>query len=330
MILSSVIRCGPLISCLAIVACSNISVTTGSVSDSASVNDSSSVTNAVSVSDSGPAEEIDVSSIPEVIPVKEEIVRAGNYSPYTVLGGTYEVMETSRGYREVGIASWYGSKFHGRLTSNGEVYDMFQITAAHKTLPIPAYVLVRNLDNDRELIVRVNDRGPFHDDRIIDLSWAAAAKLGYADNGTAQVEVIALDPEDYQPTLASLAAEDSPQLADIDISSPTEPQQIIEPLQATEPPQEAVYLQVAAFSSLQSARDLIDRLALLTDINMDISFPQAEGGFYRVLAGPIENSNQVDILQTLLELNGLPPGYRVTSELLSAANCVVDSDTANC
>ena len=274
MALSKITKGSVLVACAILAACNSAPVQIGSVTDS------------------GPDREIDVANIPEVIPVKEAVVRAGNYSPYTVLGGTYEVLETSRGYREVGIASWYGRKFHGRLTSNGEVYDMYQITAAHKTLPIPAYVLVRNLENDRELIVRVNDRGPFHDDRIIDLSWAAAEKLGYAGNGTAQVEVIALDPDDYQITLARLAAEDSPQLPEVDTSNPEVPQQ------------ESVYLQVAAFSNLESARGLIDSLALLTDINVDILPSQEGDGLYRVLAGPIENSNQVDILQTLLELNG--------------------------
>lgn len=300
MALSKITKGSVLVACAILAACNSAPVQIGSVTDS------------------GPDREIDVANIPEVIPVKEAVVRAGNYSPYTVLGGTYEVLETSRGYREVGIASWYGRKFHGRLTSNGEVYDMYQITAAHKTLPIPAYVLVRNLENDRELIVRVNDRGPFHDDRIIDLSWAAAEKLGYAGNGTAQVEVIALDPDDYQITLARLAAEDSPQLPEVDTSNPEVPQQ------------ESVYLQVAAFSNLESARGLIDSLALLTDINVDILPSQEGDGLYRVLAGPIENSNQVDILQTLLELNGLPPGYRVTSSALPKANCVANSDTTNC
>ena len=300
MALSKITKGSVLVACAILAACNSTPVQIGSVTDS------------------GPDRKIDVANIPEVIPVKEAVVRAGNYSPYTVLGGTYEVLETSRGYREVGIASWYGRKFHGRLTSNGEVYDMYQITAAHKTLPIPAYVLVRNLENDRELIVRVNDRGPFHDDRIIDLSWAAAEKLGYADNGTAQVEVIALDPDDYQITLARLAAEDSPQLPEVDTSNLEVPQQ------------ESVYLQVAAFSNLESARGLIDSLALLTDINVDILPAQAGDGIYRVLAGPIENSNQVDILQTLLELNGLPPGYRVTSSALPKTNCVANSDTTNC
>jgi|MEHZ01.5.fsa_nt_MEHZ011551434.1_13 rare lipoprotein A len=264
-----------------------------------------------SSSDAAPSRSIDVSNIPDVIPRQEEVVRAGNYSPYTVLGGTYEVMETSRGYRETGLASWYGSKFHGRLTSNGEIYDMYQITAAHKTLPIPAYVLVRNLDNNREIIVRVNDRGPFHEDRIIDLSWAAASKLGYADHGVARVEVIALDPNDYQITLASLAAERNPQIDDSPAIS----------LVAPEPS----HLQIAALSTAESARDLADSVSLLTEIKVEVFLPQSGETFYRVLAGPIDGSSDLAVLQALLELNGLPPGYLINIDRSSYVNC----DTAS-
>ncbi len=270
-----------------------------------------------STSDSAPQRVIDVSRIPEVVPEPEEVLRTGNISPYTVLGGTYEVMPSSRGYRETGYASWYGSKFHGRLTSNGEVYDMYQITAAHKTLPIPAYVLVRNLDNGKELIVRVNDRGPFHDDRIIDLSWAAAAKLGYADSGVARVEVIALDPNDYQTTLAKLAAENS---------SPAAP-----PVQRIEDNSARLsHLQIAALSNPDAAEVLADTVESLADIDVQVIPPAGGGDFYRVLAGPIVETTQLDILQTLLELNGLPAGYLVDYGAIRLANCDVSSDSLSC
>ena len=117
-----------------------------------------------------------------------------NKSPYTQFGKTYYVLNSSQGFRETGIASWYGSKFHGRRTSNGDVYNMYAMTAAHKTLPIPTYVRVTNQENRRSVIVRVNDRGPFHESRIIDLSYVAALKLGFAANGTAKVSVEALNP----------------------------------------------------------------------------------------------------------------------------------------
>ena len=271
--------------------------------------------------DSGPRRQVDVSDIPAVVPVPEPIVRAGNYSTYTVLGGTYEVLDSSRGYREIGVASWYGTKFHGRLTSNGEVYDMYQITAAHKTLPIPAYVLVRNLENDRELIVRVNDRGPFHDDRIIDLSWAAAAKLGYADTGVARVEVIALDPNDYQTTLAALAAESNPQPELVE--SPLSPEISIEA-------NELSYLQIAALSNAESARDLADNISQLTEVSVEIILPSAGESLYRVLAGPMDDAGELALLQTLLELNGLPPGYRVSRDSFSVANCIPEPDLSSC
>ena len=143
--------------------------------------------------DGSPVAPPDVSRVPEPVPRREPVARYGNKSPYTVLGRTYEVLPTARGYRERGLASWYGTKFHGRLTSSREPYDMYKMTAAHKTLPLPTYVRVTNLENGRSLVVRVNDRGPFHEGRIIDLSYTAAIRLGVHTKGTARVEVEALD-----------------------------------------------------------------------------------------------------------------------------------------
>ena len=124
----------------------------------------------------------------------ERPTKRGNPKSYTVLGKTYYVMNSAAGYDAVGNASWYGRKFHGRLTSSGEPFDMYELTAAHRTLPIPTYARVTNLENDRSTIVRINDRGPFHDNRIIDLSYAAAVKLGYSARGTARVRVEVLEP----------------------------------------------------------------------------------------------------------------------------------------
>ena len=118
--------------------------------------------------------------------------RYGNRAEYIVDGKTYAVMPSAKGYHERGVASWYGTKFHKHRTSSGEKYNMYQATAAHKTLPLPTYVLVRNLENGREAVVKVNDRGPFHADRILDLSYAAAKKLGIYQHGTAAVEVTAM------------------------------------------------------------------------------------------------------------------------------------------
>lgn len=154
------------------------------------------------VPDSAPDEIIDVDAIPEPEVIREPRSAVGNRSSYTVLGKQYRVLGDAEGYVETGIASFYGKKFHGRRTSNLEVYDMYAFSAAHKTLPLPSFVRVTNLDNGKSVIVRVNDRGPFHPGRVIDLSYAAATKLGYVRNGTARVEVRALVPEDGAPVYA--------------------------------------------------------------------------------------------------------------------------------
>ncbi|MFI4969699.1 MAG: septal ring lytic transglycosylase RlpA family protein, partial [Lysobacterales bacterium] len=145
--------------------------------------------------DNGPAAPpIDVSRIPEPVPRNEPRSRYGNKDSYSVLGQTYHVLADPRGYDERGIASWYGNKFHGYMTSSFEPYDMYAFSAAHKTLPLPSYARVTNLDNGKSVIVRINDRGPFHENRIIDLSYAAAVKIGVWPKGTGLVEVRAIDP----------------------------------------------------------------------------------------------------------------------------------------
>ena len=144
------------------------------------------------VQDYGPDHEVDVSDVSNAIPKDEPRSRAGNPKSYVVNGQRYYVRSSAVGYKEQGIASWYGYKFHGNKTSNGEVYDMYEMTAAHKSLPLPTYVRVTNLKNNRSIIVRVNDRGPFAKGRIIDLSYVAAQKLDMVKAGTARVEVEAL------------------------------------------------------------------------------------------------------------------------------------------
>nr|WP_246505747.1 septal ring lytic transglycosylase RlpA family protein [Coralloluteibacterium stylophorae] len=163
------------------------------------------------IADGDPSVALDVSTLAEPVPQAEAPARYGNRSPYSVLGKDYEVLDGRRAaaYREQGIASWYGTKFHGRKTSSLEPYDMCQFSAAHKTLPLPSYALVTNLENGRDVIVRVNDRGPFHDGRVIDLSYAAALKIGVHARGTARVEVQAIDPGDrrWQRFLAERSAQ---------------------------------------------------------------------------------------------------------------------------
>lgn len=148
------------------------------------------------VNDSTPTYIPNVACIPEPEVVNLPRSPVGNKSPYAVLGKQYQVMDSTRGYAEKGTASYYGAKFHGRLTSNREVYDMYAFTAAHKTLPLPSFARVTNLDNGESVIVRVNDRGPFHDGRVVDLSYAAAVRLGITQRGTGNVEIRALQPGD--------------------------------------------------------------------------------------------------------------------------------------
>ena len=141
---------------------------------------------------------------PDAVPKIEPLSRFGNRfgkngrsNSYVALNRRYHVMPTSRGYRARGMASWYGTQFHGRKTSNGERYNMFAMTAAHPTLPLPTYAKVTNLSNGKSVVVKINDRGPFHPGRIIDLSYVAAAKLGVLGRGTAHVEVVSIDPRDH-------------------------------------------------------------------------------------------------------------------------------------
>ncbi|MFW5926719.1 MAG: septal ring lytic transglycosylase RlpA family protein [Wenzhouxiangella sp.] len=142
--------------------------------------------------DGAPDKVLDPALIREPEPAPEPLSPYGNHSPYEVNGATYRVRSSAAGYRERGQASWYGTKFHGRATSSGEPYDMYRLTAAHRTLPLPTWAEVTRLDTGQRIVVRVNDRGPFHPDRIIDLSWAAAVKLDMVEAGTAPVEVRAI------------------------------------------------------------------------------------------------------------------------------------------
>jgi rare lipoprotein A len=216
--------------------------------------------------DRGPSRPIDPAQIREVIPIIENRTAAGNRSPYTVNGRTYRIMPSEEGYRERGFASWYGEKFHGHRTSNGEIYDMYQLSAAHKSMPIPGYLRVTNLENNRSIIVRVNDRGPFHSDRIIDLSYAAAYMLGFDARGTAMVEV-----ESVIPTLAA--------------------SQLPENVQSSATAEVAEqYLQVGAFSDLHAAEQLSVKLRNLTTRPVFIRSVQAREGnqtIHRVRVGPI-------------------------------------------
>ncbi len=222
-------------------------------------------------------------SYSEPQPIDEPPARYGNKNPYSVLGRTYHLLPTARGYRETGIASWYGNKFHGRLTSSREVYDMHAYTAAHKTLPIPTVVRVTNLENGRSVRVRVNDRGPFHDNRIIDLSWAAARKLGMTQKGTALVRVEALFPDDARLPEKPAAADH-------------------------------FWLQVGAFSLKGNARALQKRLAAAGMRETRVQQVKLSSGspVYRLQLGPLHTVEEADRLTRRLLEMGLEPPHIVT------------------
>ena len=229
--------------------------------------------------DRAPENSIDIINIPEVVP--EPVVRtiAGNRSPYTVLGKSYFVLSSEEGYSERGIASWYGEKFHGHKTSNGEVFDMYQVSAAHKSLPIPSFLRVTNLDNNRSIIVRVNDRGPFHGNRIIDLSYAAALKLGYADIGTARVQLDAIITEKL--------SSDSVSRGNIEPKALSSVSRVLIKNQ---------YLQIAALSSRESATELLANVEEVIDEPVFINTMKDPTGktLYRVRVGPIGDPAELE------------------------------------
>lgn len=231
--------------------------------------------------DGPPRKTIEVNDIPDAVPQVEPLSRYGNPSRYTVFGKTYHVMRSANNYKATGIASWYGTKFHERRTSSGEPYNMFAMTAAHKTLPIPSFVRVTNLNNGRHIIVKVNDRGPFHENRIIDLSYVAAKKLGITKTGTGLVEVDIINPVTYR-------------------------KQEEETLVAHKTVKPELYLQVGAFSEKNNAERLAKRIADLT--HQPVHLMQAEhqhNQIYRVQIGPLADVTVSDNVHTELRKAGL-------------------------
>ena len=202
---------------------------------------------------------ISADEVHDAVPKDEPLARYGNHSPYTVLGKTYTVMSSSEGYHERGMASWYGSKFHGRRTSSGEPYDMHLATAAHKSLPLPTYVEVTNLDNGRKMVVKVNDRGPFHEGRIIDLSYGAAIKLGVDKTGTARVDVRAISVKGSKKSSARVS--------------------------------DGTFLQVGAFSKRKTADELA---AEMTAAQLEPVSIQKSRGLYKVWIGPYATEAELE------------------------------------
>jgi rare lipoprotein A len=242
--------------------------------------------------DGGPQTEVNVARIPDAVPRVEPLSSNGNPQTYTVLGRTYHVMQSSQGYVERGIASWYGTKFHGHTTSNGEIYSMYKMTAAHKTLPIPSYVQVTNLENGRQVIVRINDRGPFHPNRIIDLSYVAAKKLGIASTGTGLVEIRSIDPRSWRR----------------ERSGPTP---VKAEYRAPLKPENTLYIQAGAFASRYNAEQLKKKLdVLLPKRTVQLAY-LASDKLYRVRVGPLPNVDEADKVAQTISNNGYPEPHVV-------------------
>jgi rare lipoprotein A len=239
-------------------------------------------------SDDAPRNPRDVSGIPNAVPKAEPLSRYGNPRSYVVYGERYYTLPSSKGYRERGLASWYGTKFQGKRTSSGEPYDLYAMTAAHRTLPLPTYVEVTNLDNDRSVIVRVNDRGPFHDGRIIDLSYAAAHKLGILGNGTGRVEVRAIDP-----VAPDQVPDDQPVLVETD--TPAAPEAASQ-----------LFLQVGAFQNHDNAQRLRSNIESqnLGAVRI-VEAATDRGTFYKVQVGPLPDTTAAERIARALKPLGI-------------------------
>ncbi len=282
--------------------------------------------------DGAPWWDVDVSQIPDAVPMPHYGPYKAN--PYTVLGKTYFPISDGHRYSATGTASWYGTKFHGQPTANGEKYDLYGMSAAHKTLPLPTYVKVTNLDNGRTVTLRVNDRGPFYSDRIIDLSFAAAKKLGFAETGTARVKVEGIDPQQWwaaqgRPVPAMIA---QPQMA---ASKPTT--SIAQPIeQYTPPPQQhaaatvpleidakknaspaasGLFLQVGAFANPDAAQLLKDKLSGVVSAPVFISsVVHNQQTLHRVRLGPIDTPDEAMQLEQSVRLANLGQPRRVAAD----------------
>ena len=236
--------------------------------------------------DRAPDKNIDISHIPDAVPRNQPRSKYGNPASYQVRGRSYRVMKSSQGYHARGVASWYGKKFHGHRTSSGETYNMYTMTAAHKELPLPSWVRVTHLGNGRSVVVKVNDRGPFHDNRLIDLSWAAAKKLGITGTGTGVVEIEAIDPRHYQQ------ARQHPNIPEKK-SAPTTSLQY------------HLYLQAGAFISHNNAQQLQHKLQEALQIQNIRAIYSADKRLYRVRIGPLANVDEADQLAEQISQRGL-------------------------
>lgn len=244
--------------------------------------------------DTAPAQPVDVSTVKDAVPRVETYSRYGNSPSYVVLGKRYQTLPTHQGYHERGIASWYGTKFHGHRTSSGESYDMYAMSAAHKSLPLPTYARVTNLKNGKSVIVKINDRGPFHENRLIDLSFAAATRLDILGKGTGLVEVEAIDPHNFeQPVEKPHIMASQPKVAK---ASPAD----------NKKHNPSLYLQLGAFADRSNAERLQARLSSSLPQQPHISEAVSnQQAIYRVRIGPLASVETADQLTKILAVEGV-------------------------
>jgi rare lipoprotein A len=244
---------------------------------------------------------VNLDAVPDAVPKSEPLHRYAN-RPYVALSKTYTPMIVAGNYTQRGIASWYGKKFNGERTSSGEIYDMYAMTAAHPTLPLPSYARVTNLANQKSVIVRINDRGPFMNDRIIDLSYTAAYKLGILGEGSAEVEVESLDPNTSVNTIAASTVQSQA----LDSSAPASAVAAV-PVAAAGAPAATppvalaslvnsdtnVYLQLGAFVSQQNAESFLARMRTeLSSTGKLFKLSTTKDGLVRVHIGPYANQSE--------------------------------------
>ncbi|MBD1389768.1 septal ring lytic transglycosylase RlpA family protein [Neiella sp. HB171785] len=264
--------------------------------------------------DSAPVDPVDVSQVPDAVPKYEPKSRGGNRH-YTVRGKHYQVMDSAEGFSETGKASWYGNKFHGHKTSNGEIYNMYAMSAAHKHLPLPSFVKVTRLDNGKQVIVRVNDRGPFHRGRIIDLSYAAAHKLGMLKTGTAavKIEAIAVEPPWQQPdpimALVQQQQSEGPKLP-IQVAASSQPT-VATPANQTSDTNISHrnwFVQVAATQDKARADHLIQQLASLFDAQ---GRTVSEQKLHKIQLGPFADEQDANKLLEILKKGEFSSAFKV-------------------
>ena len=218
-----------------------------------------------------------ISQLPDATPIDEPVSKYGNAKTYRVLGQTYTVLAKSKHFKQTGTASWYGKKFQGQRTSSGERFDMFQMTAAHKNLPIPCYARVTNQENGKSVIVKVNDRGPFHASRVMDVSWAAAAKLDMLGKGTAKISLEVVDA-----------------VGKTAIAQNTQP--VTAPVIVTK----QFFVQVGAFSARDNALSLQSKLAGITPMPIEISEATTPNTVHKVQVGPFSDAASAENARSYL------------------------------